>query len=506
MSENQFRNELEKLEAYADSISENTELYKYIKQINELIYSDGEQKVFESEYKPIVDNLETTEKPFLSVIVRTRGNRAVGLREALLCLRAQTNQNFEVLLIVHKAEKEGKDSVRKIIAEQPEGLRNKIRCIELDRGTRTTPINIGFANAKGRYVAIFDDDDLLFDNWVESFYEAAEKNDGKILHAYALGQKWKVFENDTVEGADEMKYMAVEAPTSQFCTEFNLLSQMVVNKCPLMSLAFPAYLFHDFGIVFNVTLDVTVDWEYFMRVVTITGIVDIKEATSIYRLWTNAENSATLHEQTIWDETYAKIQKSRNARALLVPEGYTEQIVSLIQCAGCTGEQIIKVSNGYPKLYGLLYYGTDNQFTDERMLVGDNQVDIPEIDVTFSVPLDEGDIKEFRYDPCQYGGFIAQELEIVMTTIEGTEIEVLTEEWCHNGMQCESGIYFLKFDPQIAWKYEGDEKIASVRITGNVNMEIPAEVVEDAISFFGKEYNNVRETGKKNRLKRVFGK
>ena len=484
MSGNQFRKELEKLEAYADSISENTELYKYIKQINELIGSDGEKKVFESQYKPTVDKVEHAEAPFLSVIVRTRGNRDIGLREALLCLRAQTNQDFEILLMVHKADKTGKESVERVLEEQPQAFRQKIRGMELNNGTRTTPINVGFANARGSYVAIFDDDDLLFDNWVESFYEAAKTNDGKILHAYVLAQKWKVFENPIGGQGNTKKYMAVEAPTTQFCQKFNLLAQLTVNKCPLMSLAFPTYLFHKLGMVFNETLDVTEDWEYFMRVVTITGIADIEKATSIYRLWTNAENSATLHDQKRWDDTYAKIQKNRDGRALLIPEGHMEQIVWLIQSSG---QQSVKTFIGYPKMYGLLYYGVDTQFTDEKMLVGDDCGEFPEIDMKFSVPMDETGINNFRFDPCQYGGIILQDLKIIMIMVDGTEEEVALDACQYNGMQCELGIYFLKFDPQISWKCESVNQIASVRVTGRVNMEVPAEVVDRAIAYFGEK-------------------
>lgn len=484
MGTNQFKRELEKLGEYAESIPENTELCKYIQQINELIYSDGEKKVFETEYKPIVDKLEKTEKPFLSVIVRTRGNRDIGLREALLCLRAQTNQDFEILLIAHKADKEGKECVSRVVEEQPETFREKIRYVELDRGTRTTPINVGFANARGRYVAIFDDDDLLFDNWVEKFYEAAKINDGKILHAYVLAQRWKVFENSISGENDTKKYMAVEAPTTQFCQKFNLLTQLTVNKCPLMSLAFPAYLFHELGMVFNEELDVTEDWEYFMRVVTITGIADIEEPTSIYRLWTNAENSATLHDQKIWDDTYARIQKNRNSRALLIPEGNIEQIVRIVQNGT---QQTINIQNGYPQLYGLLYYGSDNQFTDERMLVGDDCGKFPEFDMKFSVPVGDTGISNFRFDPCQYGGIILQALKITMIMVDGTEVEVALEKCQHNGMECELGIYFLKFDPQILWKYEGAKQVDFVRVAGRINMEVPAEIVEAAISYFAEK-------------------
>lgn len=495
MGENQLKKELEKLAAYTENISENTELFKYIKQINDMLYSNGEKRVFELEYKSIVEQLDRTNAPFLSVIVRTKGNRPVGLSEALLCLRAQTNQNFEVLLIAHNAMEQGKKVVEQIINEQPELFRKKIRYIELDRGSRTTPINIGFANARGKYIAVFDDDDLLFDNWVESFYEAAKKNDGKILHAYVLAQRWKTFETFNADGESVTNYMAIDAPTNQFCQKFDILSQLVVNKCPLMSLAFPAYLFHDLGIVFNEELDVTEDWEYFMRVVTLTGIADINEATSIYRLWTNAENSATLHNQEEWSATYQRIHESMNNRAFLVPEGYTDVIISLIHKVNTPVGQLFK---GIPEMDGLLYYGEDNKFTDDRMMRGIDNGNALNIDLLYSLPMEEGKICNFRYDPCQYGGIILQDLRITMVFADGTEENVDLEKVQHNGMKCDMGIYFLKFDPQVVWSYEGEQMVRVIKITGNVSREIPADVVENAIAYYSKN------TTIRNSFKKIF--
>ncbi len=476
MKENGFKKQLDLLTDISEAISENTELYKYIKQVNEMMYSDGQNKLYEEKYKAIVENrdLKSENRVFLSVIVRSQGNRPQGLREALLCLRAQENQNFEIILIAHKAKEDGKKCIHEILDEQPEGFRSKIRYLEIDNGTRTTPINVGFANAYGQYIAIFDDDDLLFDNWVEEFYEAAKENNGKILHAFSLAQKWKRITTNTGEHG----YMAMEAPASQFCMKFDFLSQLVVNKCPLMSLAFPAYLFQKMGIIFNEELNVTEDWEYFMRVVTITGIADIEKATSIYRLWFNEENSSTLHEQSTWLDTYLKIQGMMDHRATLLPSGYTKYVISLIQRCN---EDDLKMATGYPKLQGILYYGEDRNFSDERMIIANNSVYSPSIDMEFPVPAVNGNTQYFRFDPCEYGGFILRDIKILMVTGEGGLIEARAEECIHNGIAYEGGIYYMHYDPQIIWYYPGKEKIVSVKIKAETCMEIPESLIMSAI-------------------------
>lgn len=475
----------EQTERLAGSITEYTELYKYMKQITELMDSDGIDKGFVKKYRDISEDTIKKSKTnvFLSVILRTQGNRPTGLREAMLCLRAQSNQDFEIILIGHKAGKEGVDRIKTIIKEQPEEFRNRIKFIELNEGTRTTPINVGFANANGRYVAIFDDDDLLFDNWVEKFYEAERLNNGRILHAYTLAQKWKVF--STNEGKEQY-YAAIDAPETQFCNRFDFLSQLVLNKCPLMSLAFPSYLFHSLGMYFNEELNVTEDWEYFMRVVTITGVTDIEEVTSIYRLWSNADTSAVVHNQSIWSGAYQQIQENMNQRQLLIPKGYVQHIISLIH--RCNSDDM-KMLSGYPKLQGLLYYENTFNFSDENMLVSNNQVYAPEIKMSFKLSAEKEKYHIFRFDPCEFGGILLSDLKIVMHTEEGGQLTVGMEECNYNGTKCEAGIYFLHYDPQISWCFQGEERITSIDITGNVNMEIREDIIQKAIKesgFMGK--------------------
>ena len=46
--------------------------------------------------------------PFLSVVMRTQGKRIEMLREAVLCLWAQTCQDFEVLIMGHNLDGEAR--------------------------------------------------------------------------------------------------------------------------------------------------------------------------------------------------------------------------------------------------------------------------------------------------------------------------------------------------------------------------------------------------------------
>lgn len=464
-----FKNQLDKLSEISEYINENTELYQFIKQVNDLRNSNGLEKISAYRYTPYAGSSELKKLPFLSIILRSQGKRSLGLKEAFLSLRAQSCQDFEVIVIAHRASVEGKQIIKSIIESQPDSFRLKIKYLELNEGTRTTPINVGCANATGRYIAIYDDDDLLFDNWVEEFYQASQKSDGKILHAYVLAQKWK---------CTDQGFISMGAPTSQFCHPFDFLSQLVVNKCPLMGLAFPAHLFHQMGFWFNETLNVTEDWEYFMRVVPLTGISDIETPTSIYRLWLNAESSYTLHSQNLWDNTYQEIQTFMDQRTLLVPRGYTKHLVALIQRVNADEQKIL---SGYPKLHGLFYYGFSDIFSDENMLAAYNQAYIPHFRMTFTVPNVGTPFSFFRFDPCEYGGFILSDTYIHLVTSTDETIDLQLKDCKHNGFFYEDKIYFLHYDPQIIFCNPSSLHITSVTIEGTINMEIPEATIQAAI-------------------------
>lgn len=64
--------------------------------------------------------------PFLSIVMRTVGNRVEAMREALLCLAAQDDDSFELLVMVHNPKPGRLEAVQALIEEFPASLREKI--------------------------------------------------------------------------------------------------------------------------------------------------------------------------------------------------------------------------------------------------------------------------------------------------------------------------------------------------------------------------------------------
>lgn len=269
-------------------------------------------------YRPIIQQSQEQapeQRPFLTIVMRTQGKRQEMLTEALLSLTGQTDEDFEIVLIGHKVEPSQKPVVRSMLEELPTSLRAKIRYYELETGNRTTPLNLGFSYAHGMYVSVLDDDDIVFDNWVEAFHQAAREHPGTVIHAYVLTQDWRTV--TTPDG--RLALRAEAAPDDMYCRDFVMIHQLERNWCPLMGLAFPAELFQRYGIVFDETLSTTEDWDFLVRTASIAGATDVQHPTSIYRIWENAENSKTLHQQKEWEENYDRIQRRFSAMPIVLP-------------------------------------------------------------------------------------------------------------------------------------------------------------------------------------------
>ena len=231
----------------------------------------------------------------------------------LLSLSAQTDEDFELLLIGHRLDGAGRAELTRCLDELPGRFRARIRRYELDGGNRTAPLNLGFAHARGAYAAVLDDDDLVFDDWVERFHAAAGDG-GRILHAYVATQVW-----DRLETPRGVLLRSAAAPGSECCRPFDFARQLSVNLCPLLGLAFPTVYFQRWGLLFDESLSTTEDWDYLMRLASVAGVTDVPYVTGLYRLWRNADTSQSTHPAAEWAENYAAIREKFRRLPLLFP-------------------------------------------------------------------------------------------------------------------------------------------------------------------------------------------
>jgi len=265
---------------------------------------------------PFVESRENGQSRFLSVVIRTVGRRIETLRESLLCLSAQTSQDFEIIIAGHNLDVERQIAVEQLIDELQAGVRERARLITVDGGGRSAPLNAGFMAAEGRYVVAFDDDDLVFGNWVETFKGLEEGSSGQLLRASAAAQDW-----DRIRRGGATASRAISGMRMLYPDKFELLAHLVENRTPLHSIAFPRVLFSELGYRFDPELSTAEDWDLIIRVAPLSGVASAKAVTALYRLWKCGDNSTAAHDQFEWQSNYFKTLRKINDAPILLPPG-----------------------------------------------------------------------------------------------------------------------------------------------------------------------------------------
>ncbi len=256
-------------------------------------------------------------RPFLTVLLRTQGLRIEPLKDALLCLQGQSSQDFEIVVLVHNATAENAAVVRAVLERQPPALRERIRVEKVEGGTRSKPLNVGVEAARGHYVAIYDDDDLLFGHWVETFEREAAKNDGRLIRSVVATQS---VEPERWVGG-EAGFRSLSWPNPEYPKEFDQLAHLLVNYSPFMSWAFPREVFFLYGLRFDEDLVVAEDWDMILRGSLLCGVDDVPELTAIYRRWQGAESSYSLHSSAEWLASERRIIDRIDRSVIMMPPG-----------------------------------------------------------------------------------------------------------------------------------------------------------------------------------------
>lgn len=259
--------------------------------------------------------------PFLSVLLRTQGKRIEPLKDSLLCLAAQTDQDFEVVLLVHNATPDAAAEVARIVRRQVQSFRDRITVVEVSGGHRGVPLNRGVEIAIGRYVAVYDDDDLIFANWVEAFRQASEASDRMLRSVTATQtvrpESWS---------AGREGFRTLSWPAAEYAQGFDQLAHLLVNHSPFMSWAFPAALFHVIGFRFDEELTVCEDWDLILTGMLTFGVTDVPHLTAVYRRWEQGESSYSRHSTESWAQSEQRVIDRIDAGALLLAPGAMSQL------------------------------------------------------------------------------------------------------------------------------------------------------------------------------------
>jgi SAM-dependent methyltransferase len=276
---------------------------------------------------------EPAPAPFLSVIVRTQGRRLMALEDNLTSLAAQTNRDIEAIVCCHDTTDGEYAAVAEVVARLPRWLVERTRAIRVEGGGRARPLQVGVTEARGRYVAFLDDDDLAFCHWVEEFAKLVKLHPGAVARA---GCATHSIDEEPWECGTG--YCQIGPTTTPYPLEFDLVAHLVGNRTPNCSVAIPRSCFADLGMSFDDRLPVLEDWDMLLNASLLCGVVSTPEVTSLYRRWKRGYASHIEHPEETWDITTWSIRGRFDARPLLVPPGTVSRLTQMEMTANTVAQ------------------------------------------------------------------------------------------------------------------------------------------------------------------------
>lgn len=247
--------------------------------------------------------------PFLSVVVPAGTIGEQALRETLLCLAAQDDVDFEVLLTV-PADGEAAAAAARAVADQPALARERVRIVRAPATTPGAARNAGLAEARGRYVAVLPAGDLVLGSWVGVLHAAETSSGGGLLRTVGVTQDHVMTE---VAGLPAVR--AVGSPLSTSPARFSLWQHAAEPLTPPAAWAWPRSLVEEHHVAYDETVSDDPDWELLVRLAQLVGVVDLETVTSLRRGWSDAAVP-----------THDTAREAIDARPLVLPPGEVRRL------------------------------------------------------------------------------------------------------------------------------------------------------------------------------------
>jgi len=309
-----------------------TTLGRFVRDVRTRATASGETYQFVRAYRVAPADVASAEiasvddapPPFLSVIMRTQARRS-SITDALTALAAQHDDDFEVLLMLHRAEPEAAAAVEELVGSFAPELGRRVHVHRVAEGGRSRPLNEALAVARGRYVALLDDDDVVTSDWVGAFRRGADRAPGRVVRARCVVQ-WI----EETPGA-----LADFAPVSGFepmyPDTFHFLDHVRSNRSPPCSYAVPMGVVRALDLRFDDELRTCEDWKFLMDAARHAGAESDPAVTSVYRRWRGAGGSAAVEDEQTWIDDHLQVLADLDTTPTLVPPGALGEIHRLYE-------------------------------------------------------------------------------------------------------------------------------------------------------------------------------
>lgn len=227
-----------------------------------------------------------TNGPLVSIVVRTY-NRPRFLERALDSIASQIYRDVEAVVV-----NDAGDPVDELVARYPFA-----RLIVNEKNLGTTPAaNVGLRAARGEYVGLLDDDDMLFPDHVARLVDALERSGGGAANSYAI--------TCYLELTPFSDY-AVYGYRVALARHIDRSDIYVRDPIAPMSMLMRRSALQDLG-GFEESVTFAEDWELWIRFAEHYDVVHVPHVTGIYAVRTDATNTVvTLAAR--FGEAYARI-------------------------------------------------------------------------------------------------------------------------------------------------------------------------------------------------------
>jgi hypothetical protein len=178
--------------------------------------------------------------------------------------------------------------------------------LDAEGGGPGRPLNVGTAAARGRYVAVLDDDDLVTADWVEEFRRVAERHPGQIVRARTAFLCRE-------DGWWRVRYV--------FAEDFDLVDHLVINESAVCGLAYPRTCFTDLALTVDESLPVVEDWDLLLRAAPLCGVATTAAVTSFYRDWGHGDDSHSRFSSPVWRSAERAVIARADQLPLIMPPG-----------------------------------------------------------------------------------------------------------------------------------------------------------------------------------------
>lgn len=136
------------------------------------------------------------------------------------------------------------------------------------------------------------------------------------------------------------------------------------------------------------------------------------------------------------------------------------------------------ISQRIPQMTPQLYFDLGQGMCEENSIRTVNLGDTEKLETRFLMENMET-VSAFRFDPCEEGMFIIENLQIYVNYADGTMENKGIEECSTNGFKVNNSIYFMGQDPQIIWQNGKKLQVKEIKIAADIHQEFSQNMMNE---------------------------